>query len=724
MNFLRSRKWLLWVIVSLPGLARCDAQEVNAEPLRSIESIRTQPAEMIAMGLPVELAGIVSCRTTKGLYINGGGRCIFIDWEQADSKGVWQGKRPADEDMQLGDSAQIRGVTAPGNYSPKVLPGSYRKIRAASLPEPRIIQIDRLLSGNADGQWVSLDGVIQEAVPTGNGKEAVLLLLTSGHTCRIVMWDASTIDLARIIDARVSVRGVFSPLVNLRKEMSGLGLFCTDARDIRIAKSAPSDPFGSPCVELRNLLAFAPKDFYPWHRRVTRGVVSFAQPGQFFFMQDGGTGIRVDSGERTLRAGDELEVAGFVTTTATLAGMNGAVVRRLASVPLPPAEDVTTNQLLRPSLRNPWTGEAFEDFHGRRVSLTGMLMRADRDAEGGLLVLMMESDGFSFPVKIPLASEAASFPWIIGSRLKLNGTCELYFNERPVIKRAIPVTGFAVWTSSPEDIVLLAKPSWWTPGRMWLAIAAAVLLLGASLVWVRLLHREVMIRGNRLATEITRRNEAGLRFEAALRERNLLAADLHDTLEQSLVGLSLQLQAANLFFQTDPAKSRHHLDLAETFLDRSRDEMRRTVTNLRDTGMSERNLFQSLRESAELVSKGGTIRIEVSLDGEERPLPDFITGNLLMLAQEAITNAFKHAKPSRIRVSVAYRGNDLTLAVSDDGAGFDTASAAGPGAGHYGIQGMRERAKRLGADLIITSLPGSGTTIEVRLSDPAIQFEC
>ncbi len=724
MNLLRLGKRLLWLIASVPGLAVCNAQEVATEPLRTIESIRTQPTELIEQGQAVEIAGIVSCRTTKGIYINGGGRCIFIDWEQAEAKGVWSGARPPEEDMKLGDAARVQGITAPGNYSPKILPVSYRKLRTSELSEARVIQLDRLLSGNADGQWVSLDGVIQEAALTGNGKEAVLLLLTSGHNCRITMWDASTLDLAQIIDARVSVRGVFSPLVNLRKEMSGLGLFCTDARDIRITKPAPDDPFTSPRVELRNLLAFAPKDFFPWHRRVTRGTVSFAQPGRFFFMQDSGTGIRVNSDARDVNSGDEVEVSGFVTTTDTLAGMNGAVVRRLSSVPLPAAEVVTTNKLLRPGLRNPWTGEAFEDFHGRRVSLTGILKRTDRDSESGLLVLMMESDGFSFPVKLPLESKAASLPWIIGSRLKLNGTCELYFNERPVIRRAIPVTGFAVWTWSPDDVVLLAKPSWWTPARMWLAIAAAAVLLGASLVWVRLLQREVTIRGNRLASEMTRRNEAGLRFEATLRERNLLAADLHDTLEQSLVGLSLQLQAANLFFETDPAKSRHHLALAETFLDRSRDEMRRTVTNLRDTGMSERNLLQSLRENADLISKGGAIRIHVGSSGEERPLPDFITGNLLMLAQEAITNAFKHAKPSRIEVSVAYRENDLAITVTDDGTGFDTTTAAGPGVGHYGLQGMRERAKRLGAELSINSSPETGTSIEVRLLNPVIRQKC
>ena len=718
-----SRKWLVGVMAFCSWLISCHAQEAAPEPLRTIESIRTQPEAEIEKGLPVVITGVVSCRTTKGLFINGGGRCIFVDWEQAEAKGVWTGDRPPEDELMLGDSAQVLGITAPGNYSPKVLPRIYRKTRSMALPEPRVIQLDRLLSGNADGQWVSLDGVIQEAVMTGNGKEAVLMLLTSGHTCRITMWDASTLDLAQIIDARVTVRGVFSPLVNLRKEMSGLGLFCTDARDIQITKPAPDDPFASPRVELRNLLAFAPKDFYPWHRRVARGTVSFVQPGRFFFMQEGGTGIRVNSEDRGVKAGDEVDVSGFVTTTDTLAGMNGAVVRRLGEVPIPPPEEVTADQLFRPSLRNPSTGEALEDYHGRRVSLTGVLKRADRDVDNGVLVLMIESDGFSFPVKFPLESAAAALPWIVGSRLKLSGTCELYFNERPVTQRAIPATGFAVWTSSASDVILLAKPSWWTPQRMWMMIAAVALLLVVALFWVRLLQREVTIRGNSLASEITRRNEAGLRFEAALRERNLLAADLHDTLEQSLVGLSLQLQAANLFFENDPAKSRHHLALAETFLDRSRDEMRRTVSNLRDTGMGERNLIRSLRESADLISQG-VVRIDVSLTGEERPIPDLITGNLLMLAQEAITNAFKHAKPARIHVSVSYREEELVLAVADDGIGFDVSSAAGAGDGHYGLQGMRERAKRLGAELKITSAPAMGTTIEVHLSNAVIQREC
>lgn len=79
MKFLRSGKWLLWVIASLPGLSHCNAQDATPEPLHSIESIRTQPADRIEQGQPVVITGIVTCRTTKGLYINGGGRCIFVD---------------------------------------------------------------------------------------------------------------------------------------------------------------------------------------------------------------------------------------------------------------------------------------------------------------------------------------------------------------------------------------------------------------------------------------------------------------------------------------------------------------------------------------------------------------------------------------------------------------------------------------------------------------------
>jgi signal transduction histidine kinase len=80
-----------------------------------------------------------------------------------------------------------------------------------------------------------------------------------------------------------------------------------------------------------------------------------------------------------------------------------------------------------------------------------------------------------------------------------------------------------------------------------------------------------------------------------------------------------------------------------------------------------------------------------------------------------VTNALKHGKASVIRLQVAFQDEALMLEVADDGAGFDIATIAGPGQGHYGMQGMRERAKRLGAELEIESQPGRGSSIRVRM---------
>jgi signal transduction histidine kinase len=714
---LNRRKCLHWVHSAIGALALAAgySEELSVPPLESVEAVRTLAQEDVARGAPVGLTGIVSAITPKGVYINAGGRCIFLDWEESRARGVWTGEFPANDVNRLGVKIKVWGLTAPGNYSPKILPKTLELSRDGSLPKTRTVPLDRLLSGNADGQWISLQGVVQEAARTGDDRAAALSLLTSGHLCRVTLWDASGIDLEKIIDARVEVRGVFSPLVNLRKEMSGLALFSTNEEDIRVVEPAPADPFALEPVRLVDLAGFAPKDFYPWHRRLTTGTVNFALPGRFFFVQDGEMGVRVNSTDMAVRSGDRVRVAGFVSTTHTLAGLNGAIVRRESAGDVPSAMVVSSSQLLRPNLRNPSTGEAFEDWHGRRITLSGILRRIDDDNDLGVRILMMESEGLSYAVKTPFGSDAATPQWDIGSLISTTGTCDLNFAERPVATRAIPVTGFTIWTGSPHDLVLLSKPPWWTPGRMWMVIGGVALLLASALLWVRLLRREVDARGNHLAVEITRRNEARLRFETTLRERNLLASDLHDSLEQSLVGLSLQLQAASLYFDNNPELSRRHLALADTFLDRGRDEMRRTVKHLRDTGISNRSLLDSLRECASVISCGGFCIIDVTASGLEYPLSEHLATNLIMLAQEAITNAIKHGSPTRIDVVVDYLDAELVLRISDDGSGFDERSVMGPGEGHYGLQGMRERTKRIGAALKIRSFSGGGTVVEICL---------
>jgi signal transduction histidine kinase len=101
-------------------------------------------------------------------------------------------------------------------------------------------------------------------------------------------------------------------------------------------------------------------------------------------------------------------------------------------------------------------------------------------------------------------------------------------------------------------------------------------------------------------------------------------------------------------------------------------------------------------------------------------LPNFVAGNLLLVAQEAISNAIRHAAATAIDVDVAFAADGgLTLVVRDDGRGFVPGTEAGPAQGHFGLQGMRERIERLGGTFTVETAPGAGTTVTAHVGDPA-----
>jgi signal transduction histidine kinase len=108
----------------------------------------------------------------------------------------------------------------------------------------------------------------------------------------------------------------------------------------------------------------------------------------------------------------------------------------------------------------------------------------------------------------------------------------------------------------------------------------------------------------------------------------------------------------------------------------------------------------------------------VEVMGPGAKLPQEMEQHLLRIAQEAVTNALKHAGASRIGVKLHLEGRQIHLRISDNGRGFDQQDVFSSRAGHFGVIGMRERAERLGGDLRLTSNPGEGTEVEVTVPLP------
>jgi signal transduction histidine kinase len=215
-----------------------------------------------------------------------------------------------------------------------------------------------------------------------------------------------------------------------------------------------------------------------------------------------------------------------------------------------------------------------------------------------------------------------------------------------------------------------------------------------------------------LAVQLTRLAKTA-RQSALLEERNRLAGEIHDSLAQFFAGISLQLFAA----QEAIAKVDESYNYVERAYDLAQDglgEARRSVLSLRSDVIEESGLTKALRMLADRSNISGRLRCSfraTTLLADD--LPHQVQQHLLRIAQEAISNAIRHANPTFLNVLLQSNSTELILEIDDNGTGIDT---AGLGCSEgFGLGNMRERAKQLGAELDIRTAPGRGTSVIVRL---------
>jgi signal transduction histidine kinase/ligand-binding sensor domain-containing protein len=208
-------------------------------------------------------------------------------------------------------------------------------------------------------------------------------------------------------------------------------------------------------------------------------------------------------------------------------------------------------------------------------------------------------------------------------------------------------------------------------------------------------------------------------LEARVSERTRIARELHDTLLQSFHGLLLRFQAASNLLPNRPDDAKKRLDAAIDQGSQAIAEGRDAVQGLRPATMETNDLAVALRILGEELTGVTNLElpaIDVSVEGETRRLYPLVRDEVYRISAEALRNAFRHAKAKRIETEIRYSSHEFRIRIRDDGKGMDIEAAAG-GAGHFGLPGMRERAKVLGANLEIWSDHDSGT--EVQLTMPA-----
>jgi signal transduction histidine kinase/ligand-binding sensor domain-containing protein len=209
-------------------------------------------------------------------------------------------------------------------------------------------------------------------------------------------------------------------------------------------------------------------------------------------------------------------------------------------------------------------------------------------------------------------------------------------------------------------------------------------------------------------------------FSAVLGERNRIAREIHDTLAQGYVGISVQLEVLSELLRHNKAdKASKHLDTVRGYVREGLADARQSIWALRSQDTDEATLPVRMRRLVE-TNGGHGLDAKFGIYGAYRPMPPGTEGEILRIAQEALHNVKKHAGAGSVKVQLEYSRNEIALEIHDDGRGFAAANNGAPidsPPGHYGLTGMRERAAAIGGTLEVTSEPGAGTT--VRMCAPA-----
>ena len=359
----------------------------------------------------------------------------------------------------------------------------------------------------------------------------------------------------------------------------------------------------------------------------------------------------------------------------------------------PPWNQTETNALQWHNARR------HQHFHGKTVSVTGCVLDEPDERSDWRAVIRCADERLA--VDISNAPEAEG-KLAVGSVVEVTG-CGLLDTDNwhpgtpfPLLKSTVVVV------RTPDDIRVISRPPWWTPGRMLAVIGTLAGLLVAIIIWNRMLNRLVERRSRQLAREESARATAEFRTI----ERTRLAAEMHDSLSQSLTGISCQIDAMDIARTKRPERLEQHLQLARRMLDSSRNQLRNCLWDLRSNTLNERDVATAIRTTVQHLAGGA--RIEIDFPVPRAAFSDSVFHEILCIVRELVTNAARHGRATLVRIAGRLDGSRLSLTVSDDGRGFDPARRPGSAEGHFGLLGVMERLERLNGSMSIDSAPGRG----------------
>jgi signal transduction histidine kinase len=271
------------------------------------------------------------------------------------------------------------------------------------------------------------------------------------------------------------------------------------------------------------------------------------------------------------------------------------------------------------------------------------------------------------------------------------------------------VNGVTLVVRSPNDMAVLKRPPWWTPVRLMAVVGVLLLAVVGFFIWNRFLQRVI----NRKSRQLLRENIANIKASLRIDERTNLAVELHDSLSQNLSGVACQIAATKGTLRDGSNETARYLATAEKMLSSCRTELRRCLWDLRENALDENDFATAIRKTLAPVAIG--VETQIRFDVPRNHVNDRTAHAILCIIRELVSNAIRHGKANTLRIDGELDDHALLFSVVDNGCGFDPDAAAGANEGHFGIEGIRERIKRLGGTFTLKSSAGSGCVAEIKL---------
>ncbi|MEO0793904.1 MAG: ATP-binding protein [Verrucomicrobiota bacterium] len=719
------RLFLFLFLIGLPitGWAQ---SSVEPRPLTSIKSVRELEPEEAGQQLPVVLEGqVVRLHPRRhGIFLFDGDYGIYV------RLGVLPGEVHG---VVAGDIIRVIGRTERGHLFPSIYPEQMERIGHEPLPEARIFSLHELYDTKIDSDWVSVRGRIT-SMEVVHGYEVIVIGIEMNgiEVAAQLPFTKEAYDRVKELMFRlVRFDAVAGSVYNRKRQLTGRIFFVNSADDITPIRKESWDANPRE-FEIHELMRVGTK-----LREViiTQGVVTSVS-GEELFLRGEESSLRVAMREPVeFEPGDRVQLKGLVWPQEVSPAFRALDVEVLESGPAPSPIFVELPKQIDPGLNY----ELIE-IDAKLVNIGKSFDFSPLSADGEERVtLLCRSGSYTFEANLPPGVVPPEL--LPGAQLRLTGICELITN--PKARWHLYIDGLVLQLRGLDDIQVLNPAPWWTTERLFSVMAVLLAVLLIALVWALVLRRTVEKQTSVIGQQIER--------QTILDERQRIARELHDNLEQGLAGMAIQLRgvfkllnrlsnkAENsiiraidlsiedseklnehlegrlLELAVDAKQSQRALNTVQDMLMHCSEESRASILDLRAGLLERMDLPSAVKVALEPLAEAADTELGVEVQGSPRRLQSSAERNLLLIAREAVTNAVRHGSPQHVNICLSYSLNAFRLTVTDDGHGFDPRNSSRPG--HFGLVGMRERVSRLGGKIRIESQIKQGTTVEVELTD-------